>query len=399
MKTVFWLILGLMVLPVVAMGQTALYNTTDLAGGAASYDNGDTVVLIGTGFGDKGTAKPYLWADFEEGQLAPHTSLSIHQDFEITDTWMTHYSTGGLNNSGCAKGDGTHPVTNVNFNLGFIIDEGEPYLNEYEKYYYQNYKAYYSHDHEYTSNTQAGFKVFAFQATDESRVLVNSSTSTTSLFNVMYPPDDGGWAQFGMTPRAPAQQWFDREYIFKMNSAATADGNGDGEIHVYTDGDLVFHCPPEGYWVGYAYRYAKFAGTSGGVHHVDRVYIGKSNHQSTWDAGLGDWQDANVTYDNVYVDTTAARVIIANSNVLADADLREPQIPIYWAADGDSIQVVVNTGEHSEDDWAYMYVIAPGAADTSGAYMLQIGGTGYGGGDDPPESVAPCDSVKAWPAQ
>ena len=99
-----------------------------------------------------------------------------------------------------------------------------------------------------------------------------------------------------------------------------------------------------------------------------------------------------VHIDDVYYDSTWARVQLGNASTFDNCTVREMQIPIYWASDGDSIRLICNTGAFAQDDDAWLYVVNRTGEWNEDGYYVQIN-TSFGG---VPENVAPCDSVKAW---
>ncbi len=76
--------------------------------------------------------------------------------------------------------------------------------------------------------------------------------------------------------------------------------------------------------------------------------------------------------DDVYVDTTFSRVILANSASYAYATILEPQIPSFWS-DG-SITVAVNLGRIPAET-AYLFVFDSGNNPNITGYRLSLTGT------------------------
>jgi hypothetical protein len=80
-------------------------------------------------------------------------------------------------------------------------------------------------------------------------------------------------------------------------------------------------------------------------------------HES--DTQCGTYGDAYTYWDDVYMDTTQARVEIGNASTYATSLHREIQIPSTWSSS--SINVKLNKGSFSSFDNLYLYV-----TDTSG---------------------------------
>lgn len=84
---------------------------------------------------------------------------------------------------------------------------------------------------------------------------------------------------------------------------------------------------------------------------------------------------AHTFWDDVYIDSTWARVEIGDNSVYANCKHREIQIPSAWAAG--EITVTVNQGSFITDDTVYLFVIDADGTASSG-YTLTVGGTPAG---------------------
>lgn len=89
-------------------------------------------------------------------------------------------------------------------------------------------------------------------------------------------------------------------------------------------------------------------------------------------------------YDDVYVDTTLARVVVANNQVLSRATVIENQIPSAWS--DSSITATVNLGQFSQGDSAFLFVVDASGTPNSKGYPVSAGGTAAT--PNPPDSVA-----------
>ena len=80
-------------------------------------------------------------------------------------------------------------------------------------------------------------------------------------------------------------------------------------------------------------------------------------------------------YDDIYVDTSLQRVVLADKPVLSQATVIEPQIPTSWS-DG-SITATVNLGKFTQGQTAYLFVVdASGTASAAGK-AVTAGGTAF----------------------
>jgi hypothetical protein len=88
-------------------------------------------------------------------------------------------------------------------------------------------------------------------------------------------------------------------------------------------------------------------------------------------------------YDDVYVDLTLARVVLANNPVLSRATIIENQIPTSWA-DG-SITATVNLGQFGQGQAAYLFVVdATGTPSATGSALTAGGSASM---PNPPQAV------------
>lgn len=90
--------------------------------------------------------------------------------------------------------------------------------------------------------------------------------------------------------------------------------------------------------------------------------------------------DAFRYFDDIYVDSSLARVVLANTANLADATIIEPQIPQTW--DDGSITATANLGKLTSDADAYLFVFDPDGVPNDPGYPLAdcgAGGSGAGG--------------------
>jgi len=76
---------------------------------------GSSMTISGSSFGTKSRAKPWLYADFQEGSLAPHSTLSFKTSFDATENktvvssagdkrWGNNYACKGTTPGGTSGG-------------------------------------------------------------------------------------------------------------------------------------------------------------------------------------------------------------------------------------------------------------------------------------------------------
>jgi hypothetical protein len=93
--------------------------------------------------------------------------------------------------------------------------------------------------------------------------------------------------------------------------------------------------------------------------------------------------DSNYRYfDDMYVDTSLARIMLCNNSNYTNATICEPQIPFAWSASSTSCKV--NLGSLPSSGTGYLFVFDSSNNHNTTGYPVTIGGGG-GGDTDPPE--------------
>jgi hypothetical protein len=89
-------------------------------------------------------------------------------------------------------------------------------------------------------------------------------------------------------------------------------------------------------------------------------------------------------FDDVYVDTTLQRVVLADKPVLSQATIIELQVPVAWS-DG-SITAIVNLGKFTQGQVAYLIVVDASGTPTATGFQVTAAGTALA--PSPPSSVS-----------
>jgi hypothetical protein len=178
-------------------------------------------------------------------------------------------------------------------------------------------------------------------------------------------PDNNGhiawWDHAG-----PLNNWRKVEIEAKLSFAR------DGWVKVWDNGQQVIdYAGPtdNSTWA------SKFAGQSAGLGRNRTVGIGgfaRMQHPENWRY-----------FADAYLDTTLARVVLANNAVLSNATVIENQIPSQWS--DTSITATVNLGQFTQGQTAYLFVV-----DTSGtasARGLTVTAGGANNAPRPPNAV------------
>lgn len=178
-----------------------------------------------------------------------------------------------------------------------------------------------------------------------------TTETTTPLTN---PDNNGHNAWWGMAVNPMAGKWSKVEIAFKVTNQA------DGYVNVWENGHQV---------VSYAGPTDTYVGTQ------RTIAIGGFSHIHS----TSNWR----YFDDIYVDTTLSRVVLANNPVLSQATIIENQIPSAWS--DSSITATVNLGQFTQGQTAYLFVVD--SSGTPSAKGLAVTAGGSANPPNPPSSV------------
>jgi hypothetical protein len=82
-------------------------------------------------------------------------------------------------------------------------------------------------------------------------------------------------------------------------------------------------------------------------------------------------------FDDIYIDTTFSRVILANNSSMSNATIVEPQPPTAWS--NNSITLQVNLGRLPDSGTAYLFVFDANNTSNSVGYSVTIGEGNFSG--------------------
>ena len=147
--------------------------------------------------------------------------------------------------------------------------------------------------------------------------------------------------------------------VWTDGSGTMSEGGSEGIVKMWSDNILVFNVSDLGLLTGgvaggaSAYTYFALIG----IDPIDRGgHIGKKNF-------MGD----------IYVDTTQARVVLADRSSWAEVRHYEMQIPSAWAAG--EITVTCNVGSFEGGDTVYLFVVDSDGVVSSRSQALTVDGT------------------------
>lgn len=198
---------------------------------------------------------------------------------------------------------------------------------------------------------------------------VGYSNSSISLRNIEHYPDMPSYWQVpgGGVASPPAEKWINQEWRVVVNSDYTAF---DGWVDDWVDGG-----------------HAGNTGLSWAIHPADWEDCNHYPHQKIFrgirfgkqmqgvsycDAdGVAPW-DPTYTFriDNIYADTTFARVILGDNPIYENCTKRNPQPPITWSPT--EITITLSPGNLDIEETVFLFVLTS-SEEVSNGYPVDFG--------------------------
>jgi hypothetical protein len=281
--------------------------------------DGATIQISGTEFGTKPTAAPLKFDDFERGA-----------DDANVDGWDIHPAGTTPTFSSVVRRQNSNVSARSNFVDGHwnsaIGIANTPLPRIYlDGWYYLDAPAPYSRNH----------KPFRITSQDNNEphldyvMFCNAPSLITSTVGIL----DQSW--LGLGPTDFSKRWAHVQGYFEESSP----NERDGVMKFWVDGVLQADQP--------------VATRVTGDTRWENVWIGQYLGHDFDDAcaGIG---DTYAYWDDVYVDTTQARVELGDAATYATSTHREIQLPTAWSSS--SITVTVNQGSFTDLSSLYLYI-------------------------------------------
>ncbi len=367
-----------------------------ITGGDTTLTHGSSATITGT-FTAKTAAEPVMWDNFDDGAIKAQWKTQVPCSSDTADYNMAAH-TGTWRSVGQAHANssyfvaGGHDPAAYNPNLsskGVFVMLGCDVTAPTGSYIYMSY--YYRHDpswddgpfnnlkmadfasghahdcrpgvcstwpnydhYDTTSDGQYSDLYFEYRNVDENNATfglhcvgpdnISTGYNIHDLATNYYPCDAG------LNPPKPSQGWHRYEFIVSVGQ--TGDNR---HLNIKIDGVDY-----------YPYPFGTDTGIDQDVH---SILIG-GYFRATLSPETGD-ADGFRYFDDVYIDNTLQRVVLANHSTYASATIIEPQIPTAWTTG--KISMTVNQGA-IPDGTAYLYVID--ATNTpSTAREVTVGGS------------------------
>jgi hypothetical protein len=312
---------------------------------------GTSVTIIGNNFGTKSPVAPLSWDNFESQTLGRFVSATP----VIGHTWTTIAVGNGLGDilfSNDRSHSGNKAVKIIWYVGGNTINAfgwaGKgPYTRLYISYWrYQtgsyiqgqhNHKQFYVYGNE---GSIAIPQALSFIPASESRF--------GTMNNYTCSADNPGWQSASVFYDDVKNRWNRWEAYVELNSLGAFDGTAefwvDGKKYVNYVGNFKWRCDGNtGEWIDFRLGHM-FQGPAGGPL--------RDENKQAW-------------FDDVYIDTTPARVELCNESTWATRKHCEIQVPTAWSPS--SINITLNKGSLLNMGNAYIYVVdANGEANASG---------------------------------
>jgi hypothetical protein len=305
----------------------AALTITSVNNGNTTISNGQSIPILGNGFGTKSSAGPKLWdtvdnqpaySKLASGATIPTGSGYPWQNNSSGDNNIKLNTTECRNGGKCYKATSSVHETLDDLNIG--PGTGQIYVSWWWK----------------TANDVSGTTHSSkFLRLSNSSDITNKTFSWTQREDYNYETGLGGYCpeHYGGDWPGVLNQWNFMEvwidsstmkYSVRVNGAPYAD-------------NVTWTCTP------FIYDYLWKIGFDGG---------------GTSPPAITSWMD------DIYVDTSFARVMIGNASTYAASTHFEMQPPVSWSAS--QVQITVNQGSFAANSTAYLYVVDSTGAVSSG---------------------------------
>lgn len=348
------LVLALVLLPLLTLDQLRTASgvwANTITGVSGSITHGNSITILGTGFGVKGGSdpnKPLIWADFETSDSP--TSLGV-----IT-SWHVNYDHGTANES---YGPLVRTTGGIQYGISASNMVGtwpgiDGRLLDFRLQLAMT-KVYMYGKRRWTHMGYGGSGVKYFRIYNNTGGDVVASTANNGWFG------DEGCFSSGNNQRVtfPLNVWHTHEFLWKQSTSSNCGAD---------TGNGYFEFIQNGIRLQFSNTFATHTSATFGQGNGLRLF---DNYNAPQDSFMQP-DGAKVYQDDLYLDDTWARVMIGNASTFAASTIREVQIPTSWS-DG-SIKVQINRGSFGASASAWLYVIDRNNVPSAGLPITFGGG-------------------------
>lgn len=308
---------------------------TGLTPSAQGITHGGTLTINGQGFGPKSPARPYLWADFNNGSIQP-SALGLQTAWTEVHN-MSLSATEGVRGTGGAQSANSSGTWRMRIDTsGFAWND----LNQ-RMYLFRKTRR----------NFDIAFNWKVWRMYAPNYALPDMYIAADNGEFAVGVSGSGGWTQHSLQDlQGPVNEWMTDEVLLKANSAYD---RFDGEFY---------------YFVNFVER-----GRLPYTDYTSHVLKLKENDNQRMVMNFPvHGVEANTTFpesyqywaDDVYLDTTWARVMVCNAPTWTGCTHKEIQIPSAWT--DNAITVVLNRGAFASLVSGFLYVV-----DANGVVNMQ----------------------------
>ena len=329
---------------------------------SGALDHNGTISISGSGFGSKAGAAPVVWDN------ATGSAMSDRWD----GAWP--YLIPGYNTNYYGPMRGVDPPHN--HDTRYIAGAHAANTGAYSGYAVIFFKN--------ITLQSFPFYIYAswYQRADNNWVFGGDNNFKTFDYSKCCNPYDNSNWYTAYGPPHPASNTDGAQWTINDDGASMSDPDAHG--HNYWWGSAVN--PMAGKW-SKVEIVIKVTNESNGYVNVWENgrqvmnYVGATDKYSgnTRTIGIGGYARSQGSptnwryFDDVYLDTTQSRVVLANKPVLSQATIIENQIPIAWS-DG-SITATVNLGQFTQGQPAYLFVVDSSGTPNATGLAVTAGGT------------------------
>ena len=320
---------------------------------AGKARDGERLVIRGESFGEKSPAKPLVWADFRTG-INPSGLGRVTRWNQIQN--MEWSRACGDRPGPCAAGKAGAGAWTLRVDADSWTAPGQRfYVFKHER---MNFSV---------TDPSQNWKSWRMWPKDQNYPNIYAAPSNGRVYVENVGPESGFWGSFS----PPAERWHTQEIIGKASSARDAK---DGHLRLCVNGTekasgSIMTCSAKA-----PARMTK-----------NYVVHGVAANRGRW---RPEWRESNRLWvDDVYADTSWARVLIGDQPTHVGSRHWEIQIPQQWS--NSEVIVQFNQGAFKDGQQVYLYVynkdgvtnlrghpIRIGSGDQSGAGRLSSGKRG-----------------------
>lgn len=324
-----------------------------VSGVSGTLSSGQTITISGSGFGTKPQAAPLVWDDFESGtagKLVAGSAANVGKwDSGGGSESVTYTTAKAYAGSKAALHDF---VSNYNASLA----KNGSYPRLYLDFWILT---------DYIDQKSRNWKPWRLYGDNDSLQLDYVWLCNGQLMNRVH--ESSGWSKGDWGGNTYSKnQWMHVQLIYGASTANKEDGTIrhfiNSQVYGLNSGAVM---------------------TRRNSADFNQIRIGHYWARDGID-GCSSNSGARVYVDNVYIDTSWARVELGNASTYAASTQREIQVPSQWS--NGSVNVKVNTGKFAAGSTAYLYV-TDASNNTSPGVAVKVGGSASVVLPNPPTSV------------